>query len=49
MKLTGAGFHELARRCSAMAPRVAAMLEGGYNLKTLPFLVETTLRGFEAG
>ena len=49
MELTGAGFHELARRCSAMAPRVAAVLEGGYNLKTLPFLVETTLRGFEAG
>jgi acetoin utilization deacetylase AcuC-like enzyme len=49
MDLTGTGFHELARRCAAMAPRVAAVLEGGYNVKTLPFLVETTLRGFEAG
>ena len=49
MELTGAGFHELARRCAAMAPRVAAVLEGGYNVKTLPHLVETTLRGFEAG
>lgn len=49
MNLTGAGFHELARRCAAMAPRLAAVLEGGYNVKTLPHLVETTLRGFDAG
>lgn len=49
MELTGPGFHELARRCAAMAPRVAAVLEGGYNVKTLPHLVETTLRGFENG
>jgi acetoin utilization deacetylase AcuC-like enzyme len=49
MELSGTGFHELARRCAAMAPRVAGVLEGGYNVKTLPFLVETTLRGFEAG
>ncbi len=46
MELTGPGFHELARRCAAMAPRVAAVLEGGYNVATLPRLVETTLRGF---
>ena len=49
MELSGTGFHELARRCTALAPRMAAVLEGGYNLKTLPHLVETTLRGFEAG
>ena len=49
MELSGTGFHELARRCAALAPRVAAVLEGGYNVKTLPHLVETTLRGFEAG
>jgi acetoin utilization deacetylase AcuC-like enzyme len=42
------GFHELARRCAALAPRVAAVLEGGYNLATLPRLVETTQAGFEA-
>ena len=41
-------FHELARRCAALAPRVAAVLEGGYNLATLPRLVETALAGFEA-
>ena len=28
------------RRCAALAPRVAAVLEGGYNLETLPRLVE---------
>jgi acetoin utilization deacetylase AcuC-like enzyme len=42
------GFHELARRCATLAPRVAAVLEGGYNLATLPRLVETALAGFEA-
>ena len=41
-------FHELARRCAALAPRVAAVLEGGYNLATLPRLVEAALAGFEA-
>ena len=33
MKLSAAGFTELARRCRALAPRVAAVLEGGYNLR----------------
>ena len=46
--VTTEGFHELARRCAALAPRVAAVLEGGYNLATLPRLVETALAGFEA-
>ena len=41
-------FRELARRCAALAPRVAAVLEGGYNLATLPRLVEAALAGFEA-
>jgi acetoin utilization deacetylase AcuC-like enzyme len=48
MKLTGQGFQELARRCSALGPRVAAILEGGYNLETLPSLVEAALDGFTA-
>jgi acetoin utilization deacetylase AcuC-like enzyme len=39
-------FTELARRSSALAPRVAAVLEGGYNLATLPDLVEAALEGF---
>jgi acetoin utilization deacetylase AcuC-like enzyme len=39
-------FGELARRAAALAPRVAAVLEGGYNLRTLPSLVEAALAGF---
>ena len=39
---------ELARRCAALAPRVAAVLEGGYNLETLAGLVEAALEGFSA-
>ena len=46
--VTAECFHELARRCAALAPRIAAVLEGGYNLATLPRLVETALAGFEA-
>ena len=46
MRLSAAGFTELARRCSALAPRVAAVLEGGYNLETLPELVAAALAGF---
>ena len=48
MAITAAGFRELARRSAALAPRVAAVLEGGYNLRTLPGLVEATLEGFAA-
>jgi acetoin utilization deacetylase AcuC-like enzyme len=40
-------FTELARRANGLAPRVAAVLEGGYNLETLPRLVEAALEGFE--
>ncbi len=47
--VTDAGFRELARRCAALAPRVAAVLEGGYNLGTLPGLVEAAVEGFESG
>lgn len=46
MNVTAAGFEELARRCSGLAPRVCAVLEGGYNLHTLPSLVEAALTGF---
>jgi acetoin utilization deacetylase AcuC-like enzyme len=48
MELTAAGFHELARRAASLAPRVAAVLEGGYNLRTLPDLVEAALDGFNS-
>jgi acetoin utilization deacetylase AcuC-like enzyme len=48
MAMTADGFRELARRCAALGPRVAAVLEGGYNLETLPGLVEAALEGFES-
>jgi len=40
------GFTEMAARCAALAPRLAAVLEGGYNLRTLPALVAAAHRGF---
>jgi acetoin utilization deacetylase AcuC-like enzyme len=46
MRLTEAGYRELCRRCRAMAPRVAAVLEGGYNVETLPSLLDAALEGF---
>jgi acetoin utilization deacetylase AcuC-like enzyme len=49
MELSADGFRELGRRCGALAPRVAAVLEGGYNLDTLPDLVEAALEGLGDG
>ena len=49
LQLTGGGFREICRRCAALAPRTAAVLEGGYNLRTLPELVDSALEGFDAG
>jgi acetoin utilization deacetylase AcuC-like enzyme len=46
MNVTEDGFRELARRSKALAPRCAAVLEGGYNLGTLPRLVSAALEGF---
>ena len=48
MLVTEAGFRELARRSAALAPRTAAVLEGGYNVETLPGLVQAALEGFAA-
>jgi acetoin utilization deacetylase AcuC-like enzyme len=47
MRVTANGFRELARRSAALGPRVAAVLEGGYNVETLPGLVAAALEGFE--
>jgi acetoin utilization deacetylase AcuC-like enzyme len=47
MRVTEAGFRELAQRSSALGPRVAAVLEGGYEPETLPGLVRAALDGFE--
>jgi acetoin utilization deacetylase AcuC-like enzyme len=46
MRVTEDGFRELARRSAALAPSFAAVLEGGYNLTTLPRLVHAALDGF---
>jgi acetoin utilization deacetylase AcuC-like enzyme len=45
MRVTENGFGELARRAAGLAPRVAAVLEGGYNVATLPTLVRAALDG----
>ncbi|HET7567642.1 MAG TPA: histone deacetylase [Gaiellaceae bacterium] len=49
MRISEEGFRELARRCARMAPRVAAVLEGGYEIETLPGLVDAALDGFTSG
>jgi len=48
MEVSEAGFRELSQRCAALAPRVAAVLEGGYNLGTLPGLVAAAHQGFRS-
>ena len=47
LELSTDAFAGLARRCTDLAPRVAAVLEGGYNLETLPALVEAAISGFD--
>jgi acetoin utilization deacetylase AcuC-like enzyme len=46
MRVTAGGFRELARRSAVLAPRVTAVLEGGYDPRTLPSLVQAALEGF---
>ena len=48
MAVTADGFRELGLRCAALGPRLAAVLEGGYNLETLPGLVSAALDGFQS-
>jgi acetoin utilization deacetylase AcuC-like enzyme len=48
LELSAGAFRELARRATHLAPRVAAVLEGGYNLDTLPDLVDAALQGFSS-
>ena len=48
MRISPDGFRELSRRCATLAPRVAAVLEGGYNVATLPALVAAALEGFSS-
>ncbi len=46
LALTEECFRALGERCGALAPRLAAVLEGGYNLATLPRLVTAAHAGF---
>ena len=46
MRVTEDGFRQLARRCRGFGGRVGAVLEGGYELDTLPRLVDAALDGF---
>jgi acetoin utilization deacetylase AcuC-like enzyme len=48
MLVTADGFEQMAARCTALAPRIAAVLEGGYNLETLPALVDAVHRGLSS-
>ena len=47
-RVTADGFRELARRCASLAPRCAAVLEGGYNVERLPELVAAAKEGFRS-
>ncbi|MDQ2968117.1 MAG: histone deacetylase [Actinomycetota bacterium] len=48
MHVSADGFRELSSRCARLAPRIAAVLEGGYNVTTLPDLVAAALEGFSS-
>jgi len=48
MDLTNDGIRALAHRSAALVPSFAAILEGGYNLSTLPRLVTAALEGFRS-
>jgi acetoin utilization deacetylase AcuC-like enzyme len=45
--LSDGAFTWMAERAAMLAPRVGAVLEGGYNVETLPRLVGVALEGFE--
>jgi acetoin utilization deacetylase AcuC-like enzyme len=45
MLVSGDGFRELARRARDLCQHVACVLEGGYEVETLPRLVQATLEG----
>jgi acetoin utilization deacetylase AcuC-like enzyme len=46
MRLTEAGFAEMARRARGLSDRVAVVLEGGYTLETLPGFVRAVAEVF---
>jgi acetoin utilization deacetylase AcuC-like enzyme len=46
IRLTDEAFRWMASRAATLAPRVGAVLEGGYNIETLPRLVRAAVTGF---
>jgi acetoin utilization deacetylase AcuC-like enzyme len=48
MNVTDDGIRELARKSARLCVRHAVILEGGYNLSTLPRLIRAALEGFSA-
>jgi acetoin utilization deacetylase AcuC-like enzyme len=46
IRLSDTAFRWMAQRTTTLGPRVAAVLEGGYNVETLPRLVSAALAGF---
>jgi acetoin utilization deacetylase AcuC-like enzyme len=46
IRLGDGAFAWMAERAATLAPRVGAVLEGGYNIQTLPRLVAAALEGF---
>jgi acetoin utilization deacetylase AcuC-like enzyme len=45
MSLSEAGFRELGRHASGLAERLALVLEGGYDVESLPLLIGASLEG----
>ena len=45
MSISEEGFRELGRRATGLAERLALVLEGGYNVESLPLLVGASLEG----
>jgi acetoin utilization deacetylase AcuC-like enzyme len=45
MSVSEEGFRELGRRASGLAERLALVLEGGYDVESLPLLVGASLEG----
>ena len=46
IRLSDDAFRWMASRAATLAPHVSAVLEGGYNIETLPGLVAAALEGF---
>jgi acetoin utilization deacetylase AcuC-like enzyme len=47
IRLSDGAFEWMAERAALLAPRVGAVLEGGYNVDTLPRLAAASLEGFQ--